>query len=85
VLLVVSQCRLLSDAQWVLIEDLLPVRAGEQGRPFSVARSMAEGIVYRYRCGIAMCLRSSVGADDLNLAPPDGRERNLGHPCCSAC
>jgi putative transposase len=52
-LLGVSRFQLLSDDQWVLIEDLLPVRTGRQGRPFSDARSMVEGIIYRYRCGIA--------------------------------
>ncbi|MFI5615528.1 transposase [Amycolatopsis sp. NPDC051903] len=49
----VSRSQLLSDDQWALIEDLLPVRTGNQGRPFSEARSMVEGIIYRYRCGIA--------------------------------
>ena len=49
----VSRFQLLSDDQWALIEDLLPVRTGKQGRPFSDARSMVEGIIYRYRCGIA--------------------------------
>ncbi|MEU4667176.1 transposase [Amycolatopsis sp. NPDC023774] len=49
----VSRFQLLSDEQWVLIEGLLPVRTGEQGRPFSGARLMVEGIIYRYRCGIA--------------------------------
>jgi transposase len=49
----VSRFQLLSDDQWALIEDLLPVRTGKQGRPFSDARAMVEGIIYRYRCGIA--------------------------------
>jgi transposase len=49
----VSRFQLLSDDQWELIEDLLPVRTGKQGRPFSDARAMVEGIIYRYRCGIA--------------------------------
>jgi transposase len=49
----VSRFELLSDAQWVLIEPLLPVRTGRRGRPFADARSMVEGIIYRYRCGIA--------------------------------
>ncbi|WP_218177732.1 transposase [Amycolatopsis australiensis] len=49
---VVSRVQLLSDDQWALIEDLLPVRTGERGRPFSDARAMVEGIIYRYRCGI---------------------------------
>src|SRR3954451_18677649 len=50
---VVSRFQLLSDAQWALIEDLLPVRTDKRGRPFSDARAMVEGIIYRYRCGIA--------------------------------
>ena len=49
----VSRFQLLSDDQWTLIEDLLPVRTGKRGRPFQDARSMVEGIIYRYRCGIA--------------------------------
>src|SRR5829696_7711038 len=48
-----SRFELLSDVQWALIEDLLPMRTGKQGRPFQDARSMVEGIIYRYRCGIA--------------------------------
>lgn len=48
-----SRFQLLSDAQWDLIADLLPVRTGKRGRPFGDARQMVEGIIYRYRCGIA--------------------------------
>ncbi|MEE6180056.1 transposase, partial [Mycobacterium sp. 050134] len=48
-----SRFQLLTDAQWALIVDLLPVRTGKRGRPFQDARSMVEGIIYRYRCGIA--------------------------------
>jgi len=48
-----SRFQLLSDAQWSLIEGLLPKRTGRQGHPFSDARTMVEGIVYRYRTGIA--------------------------------
>ncbi|MEU0507951.1 transposase [Amycolatopsis sp. NPDC006125] len=48
--LVVSRCELLSDEQWALIENLLPVRPG---RPFPDARAMMEGIICRYRSGIA--------------------------------
>jgi putative transposase len=44
---------LLSDAQWSLIASMLPMRTGRQGRPFADARTMAEAIIYRYRCGIA--------------------------------
>lgn len=43
----------MSDAQWALIEDMLPRRTGKKGRPFSDARLMVEAIVYRYRTGIA--------------------------------
>ena len=49
----VSRFHLLSDAQWALIAELLPARTGRRGRPFSDARIMLEGIIYRYRCGIA--------------------------------
>lgn len=48
-----SRFQLLSDEQWALIEDLLPMRTGRRGRPFSDARAMVEGIIYRYRCGLA--------------------------------
>ena len=48
-----SRFQLLSDAQWSLIEDLLPRPTGRRGRPFADARAIVEGIVYRYRCGIA--------------------------------
>jgi transposase len=48
-----SRFQLLPDAQWELIADLLPRRTGRQGRPFADARPMVEGIIYRYRCGIA--------------------------------
>jgi len=44
---------MLSDSQWAMIEGLLPRRTGRRGRPFSDARMIVEGIVYRYRCGIA--------------------------------
>lgn len=48
-----SRFQLLSDAQWSLIEDLLPRPTGRQGRPFAEARRVVEGIAYRYRTGIA--------------------------------
>lgn len=48
-----SRFQLLSDAQWSLIEDMLPKPTGRPGRKFSDARLMLEGIIYRYRCGIA--------------------------------
>ncbi|WP_425432320.1 IS5 family transposase [Haloechinothrix alba] len=48
-----SRFQLLSDAQWSLIEDMLPRPTGRRGRPFSDARTMVEAIIYRYRTGIA--------------------------------
>ncbi len=48
-----SRFQVLSDSQWAMIEGLLPRRTGRRGRPFSDARMIVEGIVYRYRCGIA--------------------------------
>ena len=48
-----SRFQVLSDDQWAMIEDLLPKPTGRKGRPFSDARMIVEGIVYRYRCGIA--------------------------------
>ena len=45
--------QLLSDAHWDLIGGFLPGATGRKGRPFADARSMVEGIVYRYRTGIA--------------------------------
>ncbi|HCM93642.1 MAG TPA: IS5 family transposase [Glutamicibacter sp.] len=48
-----SRFQSLSDAQWSLIEPMLPKPTGRPGRRFSDARSMVEGIIYRHRCGIA--------------------------------
>lgn len=48
-----SRFQVLSDAQWSLIEDMLPRPTGKKGRPFSDARTVVEAINYRYRCGIA--------------------------------
>ncbi len=48
-----SRFQVLSDAQWSLIEEMLPRPTGRPGRRFSDARTMVEGIVYRYRTGIA--------------------------------
>ena len=45
--------QVLSDVQWSLIEEMLPRPTGRPGRKFSDARTMVEGIVYRYRTGIA--------------------------------
>jgi len=43
---------LLTDAQWVRIEPLLPSSAGQRGRPFRDHRQVLEGIIYRFRAGI---------------------------------
>lgn len=48
-----SRFQLLSDTQWALISELMPGPTGKKGRPFADARTMVEGIIYRYRCGIA--------------------------------
>jgi transposase len=43
----------LTDGQWSQIQPLLPSSAGRRGRPFRDERRVVEGIIYRYRCGIA--------------------------------
>src|SRR5690606_21734519 len=49
----VSRTELLTDAQWELIAPLMPTSRGRRGRPFADHRTVMEGIIYRYRCGIA--------------------------------
>ena len=39
-----SRFQMLSDAQWSLIEGMLPRPTGRKGRPFADARLMVEGI-----------------------------------------
>ncbi|MFF0816171.1 transposase [Rhodococcus sp. NPDC003318] len=46
-----SRTEYLSDAQWALIEPMLPSSDGLEGRPFRNDRTVVEGIVYRYRAG----------------------------------
>ena len=48
-----SRTAVLSDADWARIEPLLPSSDGCVGRPFRDHRQVVEGIVYRYRTGIA--------------------------------
>lgn len=48
-----SRFRAFSDEQWARVEPLLPSNVGRQGRPFGDNRKVVEGIVYRYRTGIA--------------------------------
>lgn len=44
---------LLDDVQWNLIEPLLPPQRSGKGRPMRDHRQVVEGVIYRYRCGIA--------------------------------
>ncbi|MGZ1492260.1 IS5 family transposase [Brevibacterium sediminis] len=45
--------RVFTDEQWEKIEPLLPSNVGKRARPFENNRRIVEGIVYRYRSGIA--------------------------------
>jgi len=47
-----SRKRELSDVQWERIAPLMP-QVGGRSRPFRDHRQVVEGIVYRYRCGVA--------------------------------
>ena len=44
---------LLDDVQWDLVEPLLPPQRSGRGRPMRDHRQVVEGVIYRYRCGIA--------------------------------
>jgi transposase len=48
-----SRSAVLTDAQWARIEPLMPSSDGQRGRPFRDHRQVLEGIVYRFRTGIA--------------------------------
>jgi transposase len=48
-----SRRAVLTDAQWERIAELLPSSEGAVGRPFRDHRQVVEGIVYRYRTGVA--------------------------------
>jgi transposase len=48
-----SRTALLNDAQWARIEPLMPSSDGSRGRPFRDHREVVEGIIYRFRTGIA--------------------------------
>ena len=48
-----SRTQALTDAQWALISPLMPSSDGKQGKPFRDHRQVVEGIIYRYRTGIA--------------------------------
>ena len=49
----VTREAILDDAQWELIAPLLPAQRSGRGRPMRDHRQVVEGILYRYRCGIA--------------------------------
>jgi transposase len=48
-----SRMAVLTDAQWARIEDLMPSSDGKRGKRFRDHRQVVEGIIYRFRCGIA--------------------------------
>lgn len=48
-----SRMQMLTDEQWALLEPLLPSSVGRVGRNFRNNRRVVEGMIYRYRCGIA--------------------------------
>jgi transposase len=48
-----SRESLLDNAQWALIEPLLPPQRSGRGRPMRDHRQVVEGVIYRYRCGVA--------------------------------
>ncbi len=48
-----SRDQVLTDAQWALIEPLLPSSKGKRSRPFRDHRQVLNGIVFRYRTGCA--------------------------------
>ena len=48
-----SRLQVLTDDQWAVIEPLLPISEGCPGRRFRDSRKVVEGILYRFRCGIA--------------------------------
>lgn len=49
----VSRRAVLTDAQWEQIAPLLPSDVGRPGRRFRDHRQVVEGIVFRYRTGVA--------------------------------
>ena len=49
----VSRCEVVTDVQWELIDPLMPSSEGKRGRPFKDHRRVVEGMIYRYRTGVA--------------------------------
>jgi transposase len=48
-----SRERVLTDAQWERIEPLMPCSDGVKSRPFRDHRQVVEGVIYRFRTGVA--------------------------------
>jgi len=48
-----SRDAVLTDAQWARIEPLMPSTVGRKSRPFRDHRQVVEGIIYRFRTGMA--------------------------------
>lgn len=48
-----SRTALLTDAQWERIKGFMPSSDGKRGRPFRDHRLVLEGIIFRFRTGIA--------------------------------
>jgi transposase len=48
-----SRFEVLTDAQWARVEPLMPCSQGRRGPEFRSHRQVVEGIIYRFRCGIA--------------------------------
>ena len=48
-----SRSAVLTDKGWARVEPLMPSSNGRRGRPFRDHRQVLEGIIYRFRTGIA--------------------------------
>jgi len=46
-----ADSRDLTNAQWALIEPLMPSSKGKRSRPFPDHRPLVDGIIYRFRTG----------------------------------
>lgn len=66
-----SRSAVLDDAQWTRIEPLMPSSQGHRGRLFRDHRQVIEGIVYRFRTGIA--LRRSPAPSVVSPLATEGR------------
>ena len=52
---VMARTQVVTDAQWERISPLMPSSDGKRGSRFRDHRQVVEGIIYRYRTGIAWC------------------------------